>query len=328
MIYSVLTKRENSDLEALVLQLKTVLDEGKARALAAIEQEKKKTYWDVGRYIKTYLLGFEDRAEYGRYVFKRLAEDLHLDKSLLYRSVQFYEAYPQIVVAPQQLSWSHISALLSVSERKSRKKFEQQAIKEKLTTRELRDIIKEATLHTTKGLKKVEYTGKENPQLTQTREEPYVYRVKMMRGLAHLDLGFHTYKENPPMNLKTKEVTHYTYKAFLVEIIDGDTLWVDIELGFDLKSRQKVRLRGIDSPESGSPEGLEAKSFLEKELEGLPFLVVRTYWADKFSRYLVDIFYGDKQEAFLEVVREGCFLNQLLLDVGLAKIYRKKKRGH
>ena len=43
----------------------------------------------------------------------------------------------------------------------------------------------------------------------------------------------------------------YHYKAKLVRVIDGDTIDVDIDLGFDVwLKRQRVRLAGIDAPES------------------------------------------------------------------------------
>ena len=43
----------------------------------------------------------------------------------------------------------------------------------------------------------------------------------------------------------------YQYKAVLVRVIDGDTIDVDIDLGFDVwLKKQRVRLAGIDAPES------------------------------------------------------------------------------
>jgi micrococcal nuclease len=43
----------------------------------------------------------------------------------------------------------------------------------------------------------------------------------------------------------------YHYKAKLVRVIDGDTIDVDIDLGFDVwLKRQRIRLAGIDAPES------------------------------------------------------------------------------
>ncbi len=42
----------------------------------------------------------------------------------------------------------------------------------------------------------------------------------------------------------------YLYKAKLVRVIDGDTIDLDIDLGFDVwLKKQRIRLAGIDSPE-------------------------------------------------------------------------------
>ena len=44
----------------------------------------------------------------------------------------------------------------------------------------------------------------------------------------------------------------YTYKAKVLEWIDGDTLWVEIDLGFYVQTRQKIRLARINAPELDS----------------------------------------------------------------------------
>ena len=50
---------------------------------------------------------------------------------------------------------------------------------------------------------------------------------------------------------KTKDKEVYNYKCTLVKVVDGDTIDVDIDLGFDVWLRnQRVRLHGIDTPES------------------------------------------------------------------------------
>ena len=50
---------------------------------------------------------------------------------------------------------------------------------------------------------------------------------------------------------RAKEKEVYNYKCQLVKVVDGDTIDVDIDLGFDVWLRnQRVRLHGIDTPES------------------------------------------------------------------------------
>ena len=63
----------------------------------------------------------------------------------------------------------------------------------------------------------------------------------------------------------------HEYKCKLVKVVDGDTVDVDIDLGFDVWLRnQRIRLYGIDTPESRTSDpdekiyGLLAKDFLVK----------------------------------------------------------------
>jgi len=85
----------------------------------------------------------------------------------------------------------------------------------------------------------------------------------------------------------------YEYKATIVKVVDGDTVDVDIDLGFDVWLRnQRIRLYGIDTPEcrqrnkAGKAHGLLAKAYVQKAL-----IVGRTYALTtkekgKFGRFL------------------------------------------
>ena len=78
-------------------------------------------------------------------------------------------------------------------------------------------------------------------------------------------------------------------------------------------------MRGIDAPELPTKEGVEAKKFVEAKLKETEFVIVKTYKADKYDRYLADIFYQAKEKEAQVVLAQGTFLNQELLDLGLAK---------
>ena len=60
-------------------------------------------------------------------------------------------------------------------------------------------------------------------------------------------------------------------KLTLVRVIDGDTVVLDVDLGFDIWARgQVIRLIGVDAPEVRGEEreqGLESKTWLEEQLE-------------------------------------------------------------
>ncbi len=110
----------------------------------------------------------------------------------------------------------------------------------------------------------------------------------------------------------------YIYEAVLERVVDGDTLIVRIDLGFDVWKSQRVRLRGVDAPSLDTPQGEKAKRFVEQKMAKAEKVVIRTYKLDKFGRYVADLFYGKADAKANELVKEGGFLSLDLLGRGLA----------
>jgi hypothetical protein len=79
---------------ALHQEILQVLLEGKARARQAVEQEKVRTYWQVGQRLHTHLVQHGERAGYGEQLMAQLAADLELSERLLYEGVALYRAFP------------------------------------------------------------------------------------------------------------------------------------------------------------------------------------------------------------------------------------------
>jgi micrococcal nuclease len=88
----------------------------------------------------------------------------------------------------------------------------------------------------------------------------------------------------------------YEYYVRKVEnVVDGDTIDVLIDLGFDILFQSRVRLAGIDTPESRTKDlvektlGLEAKEYLKKHLKDAKSVVIKTEKmnsSEKFGRIL------------------------------------------
>ena len=58
----------------------------------------------------------------------------------------------------------------------------------------------------------------------------------------------------------------YSYRCEVVKVVDGDTIDVDIDLGFNMKARKRLRLYGVNTWETRGEErerGLQAKKFVE-----------------------------------------------------------------
>ncbi|MCK5215549.1 MAG: thermonuclease family protein, partial [Candidatus Omnitrophica bacterium] len=107
-------------------------------------------------------------------------------------------------------------------------------------------------------------------------------------------------------------------------VVDGDTIALFIDCGFYTWIKLKARLRGIDCPELTTTQGVLARRFVRNALKAPSFVVVKTCKADKYGRYLADIFYDAKEKDPAVVAEKGSFLNQDLIDEGLAEMYNKK----
>ena len=84
----------------------------------------------------------------------------------------------------------------------------------------------------------------------------------------------------------------YEYRVKkLLGVIDGDTIDVDIDLGFDISLSKRVRLAGIDTPESRTSDkaekalGLEAKEYLKSKLKDAKVVVIKTEKPDSSEKY-------------------------------------------
>jgi micrococcal nuclease len=99
----------------------------------------------------------------------------------------------------------------------------------------------------------------------------------------------------------------YEYYVRKVEnVVDGDTIDVLIDLGFDILFASRVRLAGIDTPESRTKDlaekalGVEAKEYLKKALKDAKSVVIKTEKMDsseKYGRILGWVYVNDDTES-------------------------------
>lgn len=97
----------------------------------------------------------------------------------------------------------------------------------------------------------------------------------------------------------------WTYRASLVGVVDADTVDLTIDLGFNIRKIERVRLLGVDAPERNTPEGAIAHLWTRQwftdcqDLGSIwPYLVTThkpsTGARDKYGRYVVEIWCGDR----------------------------------
>ena len=117
----------------------------------------------------------------------------------------------------------------------------------------------------------------------------------------------------------------YTYKAKLDRVIDGDTIDANIDLGFDITIHKRIRLTGIDTPESRTRDleekarGLASKARLI-ELLGDGDFILESREVGKFGRVLGTIY---------TIAEESININDTLVEEGYSVEYhcgKKKKK--
>ena len=117
----------------------------------------------------------------------------------------------------------------------------------------------------------------------------------------------------------------YNFRVVKIDrVVDGDTIDVTIDLGFDLYKKERVRVAGVDTPEKRTKNleekalGIDATNWLKKELEdvlaGDDELIVRTELhggVGKYGRLLGWLYVGD----------EAVSLNEQMITQGYAHAY-------
>ena len=275
--------------EKLISDLSAILNKGRQDALSAVNQIKLDTYWKMGeRMAEAQELADPDQESS---LMSRLSESLQMDLPLLYRIKQFFRLWPDgvpIVEGSPTLSWSHFVEILSIKDSKERDYYLEEASTEGWSRDTLRKAIE-------KDLFAASQETKQLPAGQLLLDRP----VKAL----------------------------HVYRAIVEKIVDGDTLLVRIDLGFDVWVNQRTRFRGINTAEiirNGIPAGdvpdraEQAKAFVEEKLKEIEFVVMKSYKTDKFGRYVVDLFYHPTIKRMEDVFVNGFFLNAELLSAGLA----------
>ena len=144
-------------------------------------------------------------------------------------------------------------------------------------------------------------------QLEQAAKNDHYARARKAKGNA--------------VKLKRPTSKDYLYFATTINVIDGDTVRLLVDLGFDQLSRRKLRLANIDALEKGSAHGRRAKNWLNKQLLAANQIVVATNKSDLHGRYIAHIFYTttSRKKTKEKIFAQGRYLNQELVTQGYAR---------
>ncbi len=307
-----------------------------------LERQKVLSYWSIGRKINHYLTANEQpRGAIGIF-YARLSRDLQVNGRTLQQCEQFFRYFPQWKW-DKDLKWSHYRFLLTEPDAAKRERWIARIKKDRIPTDELHLALLPAM-----AKKDEASVNLKEP----VRGRLYTYRLLRAEDIEHfdvpwfIDLGFAARKEAPDARgelnnknlyisekieesyrLKIAADTHadqlFTFRAKLRRVIDGDTLLVVIDQGFSYWNEQRLRLNAIDAPELDTLPGERARKWLQDELKGSPDIVVKTYKSDQWDRYLVDVFYIEKETDMHRVAAKGVWLNGRMVEEGLARLWKR-----
>ncbi|MBI5766892.1 MAG: thermonuclease family protein [Verrucomicrobia bacterium] len=318
-----------ADVPRTYAELRRAVERTIIRGQQAADLARVRTYHETGRLIHEHVLLFKERADYGAKTIPKLAADVKVHRSVLLRCVQFFRAFP-IVATWRQLSWAHFRELLPLADTRQQRALATEANRQGWPVARLVARIRE--LAPAGAVEPAPATRGETPaRLEPARGTPGLHRIVEKTVGRSVDLGFRHYwplKAEQAERFAAGDIVQiardeslraaagatkdelFTYAAQLVRVVDGDTLAVALELSPGVFLEQKLRLRGLDCPEIGTPEGKAAKRFVDGLVANATALVIHTTKPDKYDRYLADVFLA---QAGGEV-----FLNNALLENGHA----------
>ena len=321
---------------------KAIADEllsGAERVRRSYREEIVRTAWNIGKILRG-SLGLEDAPSAGNAALvHRLSKDFERPDSFFYDAAKFHRLYP--AKAPVALSWSHYALLIRLPDAKKRLALEKKALTGDINAKDLRIYTRLAPVQ-------IPVAGNAG-KLPLERGRLYHYRAASApkNGRVRIDIGFDIQREvryratgSFHSGLIVRAVKEgedydaiispfgknrlYTYVAMLERVVDGDTLVARVDLGFRTWITQKFRLRGIDTPEVSCALGQKAKAEVQARLVPKDRIVIKTYKQEKYGRFLADIFYlagASGETGGEQILKEGVFLNQELLDLWLAVPY-------
>ena len=306
----------------LLVKIQKTIAKTKENIVRDVNREKVVMSWEIGKEIESNLK--ENKGSgYGEELFRQLVKDTSIARTALYQMHNFYKTYPKLPSQEKSLSWSHYRNLIAVKDAKTRAQLEGLVIEKNLSTDKLQRAIAG-----TKKVKQKNSAEKIIKKLRVTRGKLFTYTATKE---GEIDLGFNillekNYATNKQVQTDSSQAltlnqpkSSYTYKAELERVVDGDTIHVKLDLGFGIKHREILRLAKINAAEAETTEGKKATTALKKILKDLPFLIVKTNKTDIYGRYIADVFFGKGSPE--KIAENGEYLNQLLLDRGLVKVY-------
>jgi micrococcal nuclease len=144
-------------------------------------------------------------------------------------------------------------------------------------------------------------------------------RDRLRTAIAGKEFEREVKKDADAAVLKRPTEAEYVFGAEVVDVVDGDTLVLNIDTGFkNWRHGERIRLAKLDAPEIETKKGKEVQQYIRDRLLKARGVVVKTIKADDFGRYLGHVYYSYEHDRPAQVYAEGTYLNDELLKRGLA----------
>ena len=129
--------------QSIIPDIKAIIATSRESAIRAVDNERTIMYWNIGKRIFEEEQQGKERAEYGTYLIKYLAEQLQPEYGSgfsvrqLERYRQFYRTFPIASALRTQLSWTQYKLLLSIDTQEKREFYIAESVKNNWTSRQL-----------------------------------------------------------------------------------------------------------------------------------------------------------------------------------------------
>ncbi len=323
-----------NNYENLLFLVQKTIQKTEQNIVKSVNRQKVVMSWELGKILDKHLVQ-NNRTKYGEKLIAQLSQDISISERILYQMRAFYKTYPTLPNEEASLSWSHYRNLISVGSDSKRKYLEDLTLRKKLDSAQLQKKISHS--HATKKPKK-------SVPFSVTRGQLYAYKLVTFADSSErfVDCGFNVFvkvktslagegqivesvKKGADFGCKKsnkKPAEIHTYKAKLERVVDGDTIHVTLDLGFDIRHKEILRLAKINAPEMTTLAGKKSAEVLQNILKNVSALVIKTNKTDIYGRYIADIFFSASGETDLQkIADEGAYLNQMLFDLGAVEEY-------
>ena len=136
-------KPSTESMQSLVGEIKQIINDARAHAIRSVDFCRVRMYWAIGQRIVEKEQQGKERADYGTYLIKRLAQEIEPEygsgfgERQLKFCRQFYKTYPNGNALRSQLNWSQYRMLIQISDPDKREYYELEAVNEGWTGRQL-----------------------------------------------------------------------------------------------------------------------------------------------------------------------------------------------